>query len=408
MGDNQKTMPLQTRKLVCAIVFVLLILATAASNAQQAVGESDASLGTLKSLDYSKLEIDKADNTLGHAELRDVIMACQAYARGISMLPGYHEPIVTRGETGIAVFRKVSPSVVLVVTGSVKDGKLTDVGIGTGVVIDPSGYVLTNWHVIAGYDTAVIFLKPKTGTEPQDNDAYVVRVIARDEKTDLALLRVVKPPIALPAVKFGDVSSIQVAEDIHIIGHPHGKLWSYSTGVISQIRDNYDWKYSDGSEHLANVLQMQTAVNPGNSGGPVLDNNSNLLGLVAMSEEGQNLNYAVAIDVINKFVVRSMALKSRGAKADTQGEKGDVYQARTKTGLVVTKRVYADLVLYQLRNVKGSPVALVAEAQDGATLTGSEPNVFGGFGLWSLKLADGRIIVARSAGIAPELVSSGQ
>jgi S1-C subfamily serine protease len=153
---------------------------------------------------------------------------------------------------------------------------------------------------------------------------------------------------------------------------------------------------------------MQTAVNPGNSGGPVLDNNSNLLGLVAMSEEGQNLNYAVAIDVINKFVVRSMALKSRGVKADTQGEKGDLYQARTKTGLVVTKRVYADLVLYQLRNIKGSPVALVAEAQDGATLTGSEPNLFGGFGLWSLKLADGRIIVARSAGIAPELVSSGQ
>jgi len=324
------------------------------------------------------------------------------------MLPGYHEPIVTRGETGMSVFRKVSPSVVLVVTGSVKDGKLTDVGIGTGVVIDPSGYVLTNWHVIAGYETGVIFLKPKIGTEPQDNDAYVFRVVAQDEKTDLALLRIVKPPAGLPAVRFGDVSNIQVAEDIHIIGHPHGKLWSYSTGVISQIRDNYDWKYSDGSEHLANVLQMQTAVNPGNSGGPVLDNNSNLLGLVAMSEEGQNLNYAVAIDVISKFVARSMALKSRGVGPSGQGEKGDVYAARTKAGLFVTKRVYAELVSYELRNAKGVPVTLVAETPDGAALTGSEPNAFGGFGLWSMRLPDGRVVVARSGGIAPELVSAGR
>jgi S1-C subfamily serine protease len=402
-------MPLRIRKLVSAVVFAAFMLATAASKAQRGLGDQDASLpDTLKSLDYVKLDVDKSDNILGYAELRDIMMASQAYARGVSMLPGYHEPIVTRGETGMSVFRKVSPSVVLVVTGSVKDGKLTDVGIGTGVVIDPSGYVLTNWHVIAGYETGVIFLKPKIGTEPQDNDAYVFRVVAQDEKTDLALLRIVKPPAGLPAVRFGDVSNIQVAEDIHIIGHPHGKLWSYSTGVISQIRDNYDWKYSDGSEHLANVLQMQTAVNPGNSGGPVLDNNSNLLGLVAMSEEGQNLNYAVAIDVISKFVARSMALKSRGVGPSGQGEKGDVYAARTKAGLFVTKRVYAELVSYELRNAKGVPVTLVAETPDGAALTGSEPNAFGGFGLWSMRLPDGRVVVARSGGIAPELVSAGR
>jgi S1-C subfamily serine protease len=402
-------MPQRIRKLVSAVIFAAFMLATAASNAQRSLGDQDASLpDTLRSLNYVKVEVDKSDNILGDAELRDIMMACQAYARGISMLPGYHEPIVTRGETGISVFRKVSPSVVLVVTGNIKDGKLTDLGIGTGVVIDASGYVLTNWHVITGYQTGVIFLKPKTGTEPQDNDAYVVRVIAQDEKTDLALLRIVKPPAGLMAVKFGDVSSIQVAEDIHIIGHPHGKLWSYSTGVISQIRDNYDWKYSDGSEHLANVLQMQTAINPGNSGGPVLDNSSNLLGLVAMSEEGQNLNYAVAVDVISKFVARSMALKSRGGGPSGKGEMGDVYAARTKAGLFVTKSVYADLVSYELRDAKGVPVTLVAETRDGAALTGSEPNAFGGFGSWSLRLPDGRVVVARSGGIAPELVSAGR
>ncbi len=394
------------QELVWPIVLALIMFAASESSAQGNLIDAGLS-DTLKSLDYVKVENTKGSDTVGYSELRDVMVACQAYAQGVSMLPTFHEPIVTRGETGISVYRKVSPSVVLVVTGNLKNGKLTDVGLGTGVVIDPSGYVLTNWHVIAGYDTGIIFLKPKTGTEPEDNDAYVVRVIAQDEKTDLALLRIVKPPVGLPGVKFGDVSTIQVAEDIHIIGHPHGKLWSYSTGVISQIRDNYDWKYSDGSKHLANVLQMQTAVNPGNSGGPVLDNNSNLLGLVAMSEEGQNLDYAVAIDVISKFVTRSMALKSRGAGPGSQDEKRDVYVARTKAGLSVTKSVYVDFVSYAVRDPQGAPGVLLVQTPDGATLTASEPNALGGFRVWSLKLPDGRVVVARSTGIVPERVGAG-
>jgi S1-C subfamily serine protease len=145
-----------------------------------------------------------------------------------------------------------------------------------------------------------------------------MKLIGEDKQADLALLKIVKPPAGLVPVKLGEISSVQVAEDIHIIGHPHGQLWSYSSGVVSQIRDNYDWKYADGSEHLAKVLQMQTAINPGNSGGPVVDNNSSMLGLVAMSEEGQNLNYAVAIDVIKGFVNRAMTSQSRGPDSNNR------------------------------------------------------------------------------------------
>ena len=159
------------------------------------------------------------------------------------------------------------------------------------------------------------------------NTSYGVRLVGLDKTADLALLKIVKPPPGLTAVKLGELSSIQVAEDIHIIGHPHGNLWSYSTGVISQIRDQYGWKYTDGSEHLARVLQMQTAINPGNSGGPVLDNNANMLGLVAMSEEGQNLNYAVAIDTIRTFVTTSLANKTRGSgDAYPNSRRRDLYR----------------------------------------------------------------------------------
>ena len=389
-------------------LLALVIFAASDSRTEsRSVGDDARSLDTLKSLDYAKVENGKTGETVGYFELKNIILACEAYARGVTMLPRFHEPVLTRGDTGVSVFRQVSPSVVLVVTGNVKDDKVTDVGFGAGVIIEPSGYVLTNWHVITGYEAGVIFLKPATGATPEKNKAYVVTLVAQDEKADLALLKIVKPPAGLPTVQFGDISMIQVAEDVHIIGHPHGELWSYSTGVISQIRDNYDWKYSDGSKHLAKVLQLQTAINPGNSGGPVLDNTSKMLGLVSMSKEGQNLNYAVAIDVIKSFVARSMAVENQGSGVGSQGEKGEFYAGHTNSGLVVTKAVYSDCVSYTTRDPKGSVVAVLVHTASGAILTASEPNAFGGFRDWSYKLPDGGVVVVTSDGLMPELVSAG-
>lgn len=386
---------------------VLIILVAGTTARTQSEGPKLPSLESLKTIQVTKGSPGEQNEAVGYSELLDMITACRAYSRGLSILPDFHEPILTRGETGIAVFRKVSPSVVLVVMANFKDDKVSDMGLGTGVILDTTGYVLTNWHVIAGFESGVIFLKPASGTEPPKNSAYGMKLIAQDKQADLALLKIVKPPAELVPVKLGEISSVQVAEDIHIIGHPHGQLWSYSSGVVSQIRDNYDWKYADGSEHLAKVLQMQTAINPGNSGGPVLDNNSNMLGLVAMSEEGQNLNYAVAIDVIRDFVNRSTTAKSRGPDANKQTQKAALYFGHTPDGLSVTKAVYPDFVSYTVRDAKGSPKELIAETSDGVVLTGLKPNAFGGFAEWLYRLPSGKTFGVKSAGTSPELITAG-
>lgn len=363
------------------------------------------SFQVVKLLDYSKAETDKQTEAVGYGELQELISACQTYSKGVSVLPRFHEPILTRGDTGVAVFRKVSPSVVMVLTANFKDDKITESGLGTGIIIDQAGYVLTNWHVIHGFESGIVFLKPAYGTEPDRNSAYGIRLIAQSEQADLALVKMVKPPAGLIPVKLGDSSSIQVAEDIHVIGHPHGQLWSYTTGVVSQVRDNYGWQYSDGSKHFAKVLQLQTAINPGNSGGPVLDNNASMLGLVAMSEEGQNLNYAVAIDVIKDFVNNSLAARSRGGEPRLPTEKGIVYTASTKDGLSVAKTVYSNLVSYTVRDSKGVPLELFAETSDGTILTGIKPNAFGGFSEWTFKLVSGKTVSVKSSGAGPDLVS---
>ena len=362
------------------------------------------SFQAVKQLDYSKVDNKQAE-AVGYAELVELINDCQTYSKGVDTLPGFREPILTRSDSGVAVFRKVSPSVVMVLTANFKDDKITESGLGTGVIIDPSGYVLTNWHVINGFESGIVFLKPVHGTEPDQNSAYGIRLIAESEQADLALLKIVKPPSGLIPVKLGDISSIQVAEDIHVIGHPHGQLWSYSTGVVSQVRDNYGWEYSDGSKHFAKVLQLQTAINPGNSGGPVLDNDSTMLGLIAMSEEGQNLDYAVAIDVIKGFLNNNIAAKTRGTAPLSSSERGARFAASTKDGLSVVKTVYSNLAAYTIRDSKGSPVELFAETFEGAILTGTKPNEFGGFFEWTFKPVSGKTVSVKSSGIGPGVVT---
>jgi S1-C subfamily serine protease len=397
-------------KIVRLMIFLIMTFAPFALSleaADEPRAVSLPSLKAIKSLDYSKATSASANVAVGISELWDLINACKAYSKGVEILPRFHEPILTRGETGILVFRKASPSVVMVVTANFKNDKVSDSGLGTGVIIDPAGYVLTNWHVVHGYEAGIIFLKPTTGTEPDKNDAYGVKLVFESEQADLALLRIVKAPTGLVAVKLGDLASIQVAEDIHIIGHPRGQLWSYSTGVISQVRDNYDWHYSDGSKHVAKVLQMQTAINPGNSGGPVLDNNANMLGLVAMSEEGQNLNYAVAVDVIKDFVNRAMATRSRGAQPLANSELGERFVSRTQDGHSVVKAVYTNLVSYTVRDSKGIAIELLAEGSDGAALVGSKPNEFGGFSEWKFTGASGKTVLIRSSATAPDLITTG-
>jgi S1-C subfamily serine protease len=386
-----------------------MCLAILGSSAAIANAQSSGlpTLAQVEGLKYDKSDVKSDVGVLSYDELKNLLSIATAYSRGSAILPGYREPISTRGNSGVAIYKAISPSVVLVLTGQVKDDKLTDIGIGTGVVVATGGYILTNWHVIAGYDGAAIFLKP-TGNKTADDTAYGAKVIAQDITTDLALLKLVKPNPDLQPVKLGDIGSVQVAEDIHIIGHPHGHPWSYSTGVVSQIRDTYNWQYEDKSQHSAKVLQMQTAINPGNSGGPVLDDNGNILGLVAMSEEGQNLDYAIAVDVIRGFVVRALSSSgTRGMVPAKPAPQSGSYSARTPEGLLVEKTAFADLSRYVIRDAGGKPVEEIATFSDKSGVVATNPNDFGGYRDMSVSLPNGTKVVAHSnGGNGPEIVEN--
>jgi hypothetical protein len=214
-------------------------------------------------------------------------------------------------------------------------------------------------------------------------------VIYQDPKVDLALLKMGEPPSGLHSLAVGDINQVQVAEDIHVIGHTHGNLWSYSTGVVSQIRNDYTWSYEDGSKHEAKVLQLQTAINPGNSGGPVVDDNGRILGLVAMIEEGQNLDYAIAADVIKRFLFTGMQIRTRGmAKSVPDSKPPQQFSvAKLADSTSVSKAVYSDVVLY---SINGKDSGLIAKFSDGTEVKawGQDPN--GAFEAWSARLPNGK------------------
>jgi S1-C subfamily serine protease len=211
----------------------------------------------------------------------------------------------TRGEKDVAVFQKAASAVVFVLAG--KDS------IGSGVLISRDGRVLTNWHVVGSNSQVIVFLKPKNSSELRRELAFAATVEKTDQTSDLALLQMINPPPSLSFVALGNGSSLNVGQDAHAIGHPKGEVWTYTRGIISQIRGNYQWKTEEGFTHRANVIQTQTPINPGNSGGPLLDDQANLIGINSFGTPGsEGLNFAISVDTIREF------LKEFPAKRDSR------------------------------------------------------------------------------------------
>ena len=226
-----------------------------------------------------------------------------------------------------ALFKRISPSVVLIVT---KDG------IGSGTIIGSQGQILTNYHVVGNNLEVGAILKPSGDTQKVSKaDITRAKVIKVDQVTDLALIQLVQIPVGRAAVRLGDDSEINIGMDVHAIGHPRGDNWTYTKGVISQYRNDYEWL-----GHKADVIQTQTPINPGNSGGPLLSDKGNLLGVNSFVDtSAQGINFAVSVEDVKKF------LKSNGSRylkeppkaaSNRKCEMKEVYKGRTDDGKAET------------------------------------------------------------------------
>jgi S1-C subfamily serine protease len=170
------------------------------------------------------------------------------------------------------VYEAVRPSVVLVQVERPlpSGGAGVDEGIGSGVVINLAGEMLTSLHVVAG--TSSIKVTFADGTQS------VAEVVGRDANNDIAVLRAAQPPAEIVPATLGDPSSVREGSEAYAVGSPFGLVDSMSAGVISGLDRSF--RLEDSGVVLHGLIQIDAAVNPGNSGGPLLDREGHVIGIV--------------------------------------------------------------------------------------------------------------------------------
>ncbi|NIP31541.1 MAG: trypsin-like serine protease, partial [Candidatus Dadabacteria bacterium] len=161
-------------------------------------------------------------------------------------------------------------------------------GLGSGFIISPDGYIITNNHVVKKADEIEVIL--------QDGDKYKADVIGADPKTDLALLKI-KPNKALPAVKLGDSTKLDIGDWVLAIGNPFGLGHTVTAGIVSAKGRSL------GMGAYDDFIQTDAAINPGNSGGPLFNFKGEVVGVnTAIIAGGQGIGFAIPISMANRVV----------------------------------------------------------------------------------------------------------
>ncbi len=189
------------------------------------------------------------------------------------------------------VYRVIQPSLVLIETSTGDDDE--NDGLGSGIILDDQGDILTSLHVVAGADEIKVIFAD--GTES------LAAIVAEQPENDIAVLQAEKlPELLVPAV-LGNPYAMHVGDEAFAVGNPFGLYSSMSAGVISGFDRSFKPRNSD--QRLEGLIQIDAAVNPGNSGGPLLNRYGQVVGIVIgiLNPTEQDvfvgIGFAVPIDV---------------------------------------------------------------------------------------------------------------
>jgi S1-C subfamily serine protease len=190
------------------------------------------------------------------------------------------------------IYKADAPGVVSVIT-SLADGQAE----GSGIVLDTSGYILTNEHVIAGQQGVRVSFS--------NNDNVKARVVGTDKSTDLAVLKVDLPASALHPLPLGSSDSVEVGDSVVAIGNPFGLDRTLTAGIVSALHRQIS---APNYFTIGNAIQTDAAINHGNSGGPLLDRAGAVIGINAQLPANSDVNgnvgigFAIPIDVAKAVI----------------------------------------------------------------------------------------------------------
>jgi S1-C subfamily serine protease len=170
----------------------------------------------------------------------------------------------------VQVYQRIQPSIVYIESESVNEKGKVDRSVGTGVIFNNFADILTSLHVVS--DARDIRVTFADGTH---SSAFVLSAMPEN---DIAVLRADEPPPQFIPATLGNPGSMRVGDDVYVVGNPFGLYSSMSSGVISGFDRVFQPKDSDLS--IEGLIQFDAAANPGNSGGPLLNRNGHVIGIV--------------------------------------------------------------------------------------------------------------------------------
>ena len=168
-----------------------------------------------------------------------------------------------------AVIAKVRPAVV-----QINVTTQSGAALGSGVIIDRRGYIVTNNHVVSGAQSIEVVLYDGTSIKN-------VQLVGTDPADDLAILKITPPASNLTVATLGDSSKLQVGQDVMAIGNPLGITQTVTNGIVSALGRNVS--EGQGGATIPNAIQTDAAINPGNSGGALVDMQGNLVGIPTLT-----------------------------------------------------------------------------------------------------------------------------
>jgi len=204
----------------------------------------------------------------------------------------------------VEVVEGASPAVVYIQTEQYRDvqdwwGRVfsmkTGAGAGSGVVIMKEGFIITNNHVVEGARTIKVSFDKR-----YDENEYEAEVISAVKQEDLALLRI-RGEREFPTIPLGTSSDLMIGETVIAIGNPYGQTHTVSEGIISGLHRNVD--IPGNGLHFDDLIQTDASINFGNSGGPLLNINGELIGInSAMNAQAQNIGFALPVDRVKSVL----------------------------------------------------------------------------------------------------------
>lgn len=245
-------------------------------------------------------------------------------------------PVMTPGgmtleeQTNVFVYENTNPSVANIGTTSIQQDifrrQLHSQGSGSGAVLDKQGHIITNFHVVEGADEIEVTLA--------STNSYLATLIGQDKEHDIAVLKIEAAADELQPIAMGSSSNLRVGQRVYALGNPFGWDGTLTTGIISSLNRNLPSRVV-GREMRA-LIQTDAAMNPGNSGGPLLNTQGQMIGMcVAIAtNSGQNsgVGFAIPIDRITHFVPE-LIQNGRVVHANI----GIVEVVETELGLVIRR-----------------------------------------------------------------------